>query len=165
MGQLEYIARVEARVEAKERKVVEDESPRETQDAQLVETHADESLEIAGVGSRELEVELKGFWNAYADFGNSIKWAFPLEELPSAREGGVWFEEDVDLLGFAPLRRGMKEGVGAADGMPMEIARVGRDVHPNEEQLMRIAELQADALLVADSEVSFRAGEGGASDC
>lgn len=159
MGQLEYITRVEARVEAKERKTVAKGSQRESleQEAQDPAAAADESMDLSSVSSAHLAHELESFWSAYADFGNSMMLAFPLEELPSAVEGGVWLEEDVDLLGFAPLRRGMKEGVGAADavvGQGGEIARVGKDVHPNEEQLMRVQELQVDAALVAEAEVS-----------
>lgn len=158
MGQLEYISRVEARVQAKEQRRA---SHRATQDAQdPVPAAASASTASPNadydVSSHELGLALEAFWHAFADFNNSIKLAFPLDGLPSAREGGVWLEEDVDLLGFAPLRRGLKEGVAAADGMPAEVARVGQDVHPNDEQLMRIAELQADALLIADTEVSLR---------
>lgn len=137
MGQLEYIKRVEARVEMKERK---------------------EATPTEGgpqISSAQLHQTLEDFWTTFADFNNAIKLAFPLEDLPSAREGGVWLEEDVDLLGFAPLRRGMKEGVAAADGTPAEVSTVGQEVHPNDEQLMRIAELQADAQLIANSGVSF----------
>lgn len=158
MGQLEYITRVGTRVETKERKTTAQGSQRESLDheAQDPTAAADESMDLSSVSSAQFAHELEAFWSAYADFGNSMMLAFPLEELPSAVEGGVWLEEDVDLLGFAPLRRGMKEGVGAADavGQGGEIARVGKDVHPNEEQLMRIQELQVDAALVAEAEVS-----------
>ncbi|ORY89353.1 hypothetical protein BCR35DRAFT_300502 [Leucosporidium creatinivorum] len=166
MGQLEYITRVEARVEAKERKITAKGSQRESleHEAQDPTAAADESMDLSSVSSAHLAQELEAFWSAFADFGNSMMLAFPLEELPSAVEGGVWLEEDVDLLGFAPLRRGMKEGVGAADavGQGGEIARVGKDVHPNEEQLMRIQELQVDAALIAEAESALITIEHGA---
>lgn len=154
MGQLEYIDRVQNRVEAKERKLAN--SQQTTQDAQDPAIAADQSLEVHHLGSFELQDSLDKVWSAYADFNNSIKLAFPLDALPNAREDGVWLEEDVDLLGFAPLRRSTREGVGAAEGVLTEASRVGKDVHPNEEQLMRLAELQADALLVAEAEASNR---------
>lgn len=83
--------------------------------------------------------------------------AFPLKFLP---EEEVWLEEDVDLLGFSPLRRGgMKVGVtsggglGEDQGTLEEISKVGKNVHPNEEQLMRIADVETDARLIAEVEV------------
>lgn len=156
MGQLDYIARVEARVEARERRVNATASQRESleQEAQDPAATADESMDLDSASSAQLSHELETFWSVFADFGNSMMLAFPREELPSAREEGVWLEEDVDLLGFAPLRRGMKEGVQAADGQGGEMASVGKEVHPNEEQLMRIEELQGDASLISEAEVS-----------
>ncbi|GAA5902361.1 hypothetical protein JCM5296_003121 [Sporobolomyces johnsonii] len=152
MGQLEYISRVEARVKARERKRTrpstgtEEEAQRASLDS---EADGAPVLTVA-----ELQQVLDNLWIAFADFSNSMKLAFPLAELPSLLDEGVWLEEDVDMLGFAPLRRGMKEGVmkGQEGGArPREIRRVGRDVHPNEEQLMRIADGQRDAALLADS--------------
>lgn len=139
MGQLEYLNRTQARVVAYEVKM----------DA------AAQEIAERFVRPEVLRRAILEFWAAYAAFANSMQAAFPLERLPSSVEGSVWLEEDVDMLGFQPLRRGMKEGVGANDGTPFEIPRVGGDVHPNEEQLMRISEIQQHALLIARSEVRF----------
>ncbi|KAI5480764.1 protein SMG7 [Pseudohyphozyma bogoriensis] len=143
MGQLEYISRVEARVEAKEKK------------------HGLPTNVGAQVALDDLKGTLRVFWAAYADFANAVLEAFPFDLLPSAVEDEVWLEEDVDMLGFAPLRRGMKEGVAAADGMPVEIARVGKDVHPNEEQLMRIGDIEMDARLIAEAKESLVTNQDG----
>ena len=104
--------------------------------------------------TRHFQETIVKFWVSYAAFSNSLSRAFPLELLPNLNGGAIWLEEDVDMLGFAPLRRGMREGVTiSAEGTGSEILRVGKDVHPNEEQLMRIAEIQLDAFVVAESEV------------
>lgn len=102
------------------------------------------------------------FWREYARFGNSLVGAFPAEKLPELR---TQLEEDVDMAGFLPLRKYMT----GSDGKPLGIARQtpaespeeqqeraqGREqVHPNEEQLMRIADILADAKAVAEDEVS-----------
>lgn len=136
MGQLEYIARVEARLEAHEK--------------------AQTAPSFTTLSSDNFRSAFSNFWLAYCAYSNAVLEAFPAEALPNALADGIWLEEDVDMLGFAPLRRGMKEGIGSAFGMPLEIARVGRDVHPNEEQLMRVADGQTDAKLIARSPVSMQ---------
>ncbi|KAK4053970.1 hypothetical protein OIO90_003807 [Microbotryomycetes sp. JL221] len=159
MGQLEYIERVQQRLEHRERKRNTQQATQHSsdeQDAQDPDSAVDESLDTEFISSTTLRAQLESFWHSFADFNNAIKIAFPLHELPSAREDGVWLEEDVDLLGFAPLRRSTKDtNLRMTDGISTEAARVGKSVHPNDEQLMRIAELQADALLVADAETSL----------
>lgn len=143
MGQLEYLGRVEARLEAKEKRSPTTSTPNPEK----------EDLTSGSISLSELQIAFRQFWKAYVAFSNSILLAFPTDSLPNALDEGIWLEEDVDMLGFAPLRRGMKEGIASALGVPVEIARVGRDVHPNEEQLMRLADIQKDAKLVAGSEV------------
>ncbi|KAK4054561.1 hypothetical protein OIV83_001055 [Microbotryomycetes sp. JL201] len=152
MGNLEYIARVQQRLEMRESK---QRSPPSTQDAQDPHTAVDSSLDVDHTDGFALQQAIDSFWTAYADFNNAIKDAFPIAKLPSAREGGVWLEEDVDLLGFAPLRRSTRDTKPRLHGIPTDAAEVGKQVHPNEEELMRIAELQSDAVLVADSESSL----------
>ncbi|GAA5937481.1 hypothetical protein JCM3775_001242 [Rhodotorula graminis] len=103
----------------------------------------------------ELEAALDALWAAYADYANAVKLAFPAAALGDAQAllaDGGWLEEDVELLGFAPLRRAMRPADGeAADTAGARIRRVGRDVHPNDEQLMRVVEGQQDALVLAES--------------
>ncbi|KAM0791259.1 hypothetical protein ACM66B_005735 [Microbotryomycetes sp. NB124-2] len=152
MGNLEYIGRVQQRLEVRERK---QRSPLSTQDAQDPSAVVDNSIDLDHISTPALQQAVDSFWTAFAGFNNAIKDAFPLAELPSAREGGVWLEEDVDLLGFAPLRRSTRDSKPLLHGIPTDAAGVGKQVHPNDEELMRIAELQSDALLVADSESSL----------
>jgi len=104
------------------------------------------------VGTQEIGSAIDKFWTAFADYSNSIKLAFPNgeEELPVLEEGN-WLEEDVECLGFAPLRqRGGGGGLSAKEGA----RRVGRDVHPNQEVLMRVEEGRRLADEIAESPVS-----------
>ncbi|KIP05453.1 hypothetical protein PHLGIDRAFT_14539 [Phlebiopsis gigantea 11061_1 CR5-6] len=111
------------------------------------------------------------FWREYARFSTSLINAFPVESLPKLM---TQLEEDVDMAGFLPLRKYM---VGS-DGQPLGPSRhIVLDnvqpaanvtdlqdpcaVHPNEEQLMRIADILVDAKAVAEDEftpVSFAQG-------
>ncbi|QRV98653.1 Est1 DNA/RNA-binding domain protein [Ceratobasidium sp. AG-Ba] len=80
------------------------------------------------------------FWLAWARFSTRLSTMFPLESLPELM---VTLEEDVDMRGFAPLKRGMAEGAaGTAEGVD------AASVHPNEEQLMRIGDLIVDAKFI-----------------
>lgn len=143
MGQLDYVSRVEQRVQSKEKK---------QRDA-LAASRDTPPLAADLVRLSDLRAALRAFWAAYVLFANTLQAAFPLALLPSAADGEVWLEEDVDMLGFAPLRRGMKKDA------PAEIARVGKAVHPNEEQLMRISDALTDARLVAASDVCSPAAQ------
>lgn len=157
IGQLDYIGRVGARVLAKEVKSTSqlqfNVDGRSEDDGSDVEDQNDNRLQLQSgysVKSDALERSIGSFWRTFADFSNSIRTAFPSSLLPNPI--GTWLEEDVDLLGFAPLRKGMKE---ASDSNAVtEISRVGKGMHPNEEQLMRILDIQLNAVLIADTEVS-----------
>lgn len=63
--------------------------------------------------------------------------------LPGLESG---LEEDQDMRGFMPISRGLIKSNKAGEGEG--------DVHPNEEQLMRIADLQVDATLILQAQVS-----------
>lgn len=101
----------------------------------------------------ELCNAMKSFWNSYANFANSIGNAFPLELLPITA-GDLMLEEDVDMLGYAPLRRRMKEAKAQSNTTQTAL---GSDLHPNEEQVLRIGDLLGDANLLAQSEVRRQA--------
>lgn len=155
LSQLEYVQRIQSRVEAKERANARrvDRSEDSDDGVDVVEEEEEGTIE-----SEQVQNAIDQFWRSYVRFANTLLRAFPIERLPTeAMTGKIWLEEDVDMLGFAPLRRGMKdgEGNGRVVGGLGEIARVGRDVHPNEEQLMRIGEIIRDAKEIAKVEVSF----------
>lgn len=103
------------------------------------------------------------FWREYARFSTSLINAFPVESLPKLM---TQLEEDVDMAGFLPLRKYMVGNDGQLLGSSRHIivdsvqpaANVTdlQDpcaVHPNEEQLMRIADILVDAKAVAEDEV------------
>ncbi|KAM0753096.1 hypothetical protein T439DRAFT_378820 [Meredithblackwellia eburnea MCA 4105] len=158
-GQLEYMSRVQVRVEARERKL----RPQSQSDSGGGSQEASDggASEADPLRPDDLRVAFAHFWESYVEFSNTIQAAFPLESLPSAAEGQqVWLEEDVDMLGFAPLRRGIKKdstspAAEAANTTPLQVSKVGKDVHPNEEQLMRLRELQVDARTICEPESSF----------
>ncbi|KAF5384215.1 hypothetical protein D9615_003379 [Tricholomella constricta] len=83
------------------------------------------------------------FWEAYARFASDLSRTFNLYKLPPLTAP---LDEDIDMKGFLPLKN-MMEGVnpdmeGRASS---EILRQAQEAHPNEWQLMRIADLIEDA--------------------
>lgn len=107
-----------------------------------------------GGGVQQEEVE-RFAW-AYTDLLRHMGALFPLEQLPRL---DAPLEEDHDMKGFSPLKRGMMDKsesgeAGGAQGAP--------EVHPNEEQLMRISDILLDGKLVLfQAEVSAESGSEG----
>lgn len=85
--------------------------------------------------------EVERFAETYSDLLRHMGVLFPLEQLPKLYDP---LEEDHDMKGFSPLKRGMMDK-GESDG-PAGDARL--EVHPNEEQLMRISDILLDGKLV-----------------
>ena len=115
-------------------------------------------------GNPVVIIGLRLFWQSYVEFMNILVEAFPTEGLPTLK---MPLEEDVEMTGFLPLRKYMLgDAKGAAHthgdannstsgSNDSEDSRPpGREkVHPNEEQLMRISDILADAKAVAEDEV------------
>ena len=98
------------------------------------------------------------FWTTYASFCRHLEALFPLSQLPELSDA---LEEDFDMRGFSPLKRGMMEPRKATESNDQGArdANIGHnvsDVHPNEEQLMRISDLLCDGKLIANYAVSGR---------
>ncbi|OCH87168.1 hypothetical protein OBBRIDRAFT_782085 [Obba rivulosa] len=94
------------------------------------------------------------FWRSYAKFLNALARSFPQDRLPPLN---VSLEEDIDLVGFLPLRKVLDHATSSnrapKDGGHRAPTRGNAErVHPNEEQLMRIADLLEDAKALADAE-------------
>ena len=89
-----------------------------------------------------------GFWESYKYMMLNMATFFPIDHLPSLVEP---LEEDADMRGFIPLSRGMAT---SSKGQSLAGEEAAEPVHPNEEQLMRIADLQVDAKLIAQTSVS-----------
>ncbi|KZT22935.1 hypothetical protein NEOLEDRAFT_1157531 [Neolentinus lepideus HHB14362 ss-1] len=83
--------------------------------------------------------DMDDFWAVYTRFMSALLRTFPVEKLPALAAS---LEEDVDLAGFIPLKRLLVDRGRAPVG--------GDEVHPNDEQLMRIADILRDAQSVAD---------------
>ncbi|KAJ1596527.1 hypothetical protein NDA11_006062 [Ustilago hordei] len=107
-------------------------------------------------------------WSQYVDLINSLRYAFPFDSLPNIGKVGavgapaLCLEEDSDMRGFAPTRKATQStipgGTTISVGMGEACANIEAvrpsQVHPNEEQLMRIADLMIDAKVVAESHAS-----------
>lgn len=105
-----------------------------------LKSHLEYVSRAAHGSNPELRATIETFWTAYKRLMLSLARLFPLVQLPSL-DGPL--EEDVDMRGFLPLRRGNAEE-------SLEPQRA--DVHPNEEQLMRIADLLVDVKLLMQTE-------------
>lgn len=95
------------------------------------------------------------FWTTYAAFCRHLEALFPLAHLPELTDP---LEEDFDMRGLSPLKRGMMDRSNTSND-PAEVShtlstRQTSEVHPNEEQLMRISDLLCDGKLVAAQAVS-----------
>ncbi|KAJ9474744.1 hypothetical protein PHBOTO_004610 [Pseudozyma hubeiensis] len=107
-------------------------------------------------------------WSQYVDLINSLRYAFPFDSLPNIGKVGsvgapaLCLEEDSDMRGFAPTRKatqstipgGTTINVGMGEACANVEAVRPSQVHPNEEQLMRIADLMIDAKVIAESDAS-----------
>ena len=96
------------------------------------------------------------FWTTYASFCRHLEALFPLAQLPELSDA---LEEDFDMRGFSPLKRGMMEPRRGTESNEQGLRDSGvghtvSDVHPNEEQLMRISDLLCDGKLIANYAVS-----------
>ncbi|OBZ66360.1 hypothetical protein A0H81_13586 [Grifola frondosa] len=104
------------------------------------------------------------FWRAYAQFSTALMHAFPIEILPKLSEP---LEEDIDMVGFLPLEKFVSgDAAGTSSGRESfkevstgpvkagQYTQAEEQVHPNETQLMRIADLLADAQALAKDEAS-----------
>ena len=110
----------------------------------------------------EVCMAIRGFWNTYVRCVNSLSRAFPADIMSpvASASGELMLEEDIDMLGFMPLRRRMKEAsIGKAakevSGALASAAAASSTLHPNEEQVLRIGDLLSDAKLLAQSEVGM----------
>ncbi|OJT10040.1 Protein SMG7 [Trametes pubescens] len=106
---------------------------------------------------------LPEFWRSYAQFATALWRMFPQQKLPKLV---TTLDEDIEMAGFLPLKKFVpSEVVGAAtaskdvpvddrNGGPAKMKTLQPEqVHPNEEQLMRIADLLADAQALARDEI------------
>lgn len=104
------------------------------------------STKISGFSTKTITL-----WKAYAAFILGLSRAFPSQKLPSF-EGPL--EEDIEMRGFLPLRNMMGDQRRAGETHSAEGGRpTTEQVHPNVEQLMRIADLLDDAKALVNMEV------------
>ncbi|KAK2460824.1 hypothetical protein APHAL10511_007294 [Amanita phalloides] len=85
------------------------------------------------------------FWEMYAEFSRTLARTFPLSKLPKLTAP---LEEDIELGGFLPLKRLMNDIRTDDQGR----IKPREEVHPNDEQLMRIADLHEDSKAISEFE-------------
>ena len=96
------------------------------------------SNKISGHSTKTLQ-----FWKTYAQFSLALSLAFPANELPTL---SAPLEEDIEMRGFSPLRNLMGESKILSEKLSDDgVGQSREQVHPNVEQLMRIADLLDDA--------------------
>lgn len=97
------------------------------------------------------------FWEAYSSFATRIVLVFPPTSLPKLTGS---LEEDFDTHGYLPLGSLLPQEVSSTEPEGQDL-RTPEQVHPNEEELMRIWDIGQDARLVAEIQgtqmESFRA--------
>ena len=81
---------------------------------------------------------LTTFWTAYATFASQVNRVFPIEQLPKSI---ILLDEDVELRGFIPFQSSSVSDAMAGSSTIADSAKV----HPNEEHLMRLRDIQQDA--------------------
>lgn len=114
----------------------------------------------ASLLNNQMIAQQEEFWTTYAAFLRHLEALFPLKQLPELQ--GL-LEEDFDMRGFVPLKRAMGFMTSGGDGgeakfptdsQPVDSGDMDSAAHPNEEQLMRIADLICDGRLVSKFVVS-----------
>ena len=104
------------------------------------------SNKISGHSTKTLQ-----FWKTYAQFSLALSLAFPANELPTL---SAPLEEDIEMRGFSPLRNLMGESKILSEKLSDNgVGQSREQVHPNVEQLMRIADLLDDAQALVAMEV------------
>lgn len=99
--------------------------------------------------SPEVARAVSNFWSSYKRLMFALAQVFPLAHLPELDHP---LEEDRDMRGFLPLR-----GHRAAPSSDEEQPPSNAEVHPNEEQLMRLADLLVDTRLLMQTDGGVRA--------
>ncbi|RSH84706.1 uncharacterized protein EHS24_006230 [Apiotrichum porosum] len=114
-----------------------------------LKSHLEYIARASSSSNPELRATIATFWTEYKRLMLGLARLFPLIQLPGLDEP---LEEDLDMRGFLPLRRGHAV---SGSGNPEEFngESPGRqEVHPNEEQLMRISDLLVDVKLLMQTE-------------
>ncbi|KAJ7078721.1 hypothetical protein B0H15DRAFT_532588 [Mycena belliarum] len=129
---------------------------------------------------QELRAQLGRLWATYAEFLRRLARTFPIATLPplsEAEDDGkgaavvqleLELEEDLDMRGWLPLRGFMggpcpsSEDQAQNSGQERRTVGLREEVHPNVEQLMRIADLLRDGqriVALEDSPLTLYGGQ------
>lgn len=113
-----------------------------------------EGVEVSRIDEHAISrtsVSTRRFWRCYADFMTALSSKFPISKLPSLTAP---LEEDIEMRGFLPLRNMMD--IAEMTHVQGRTSPAGpedaQEVHPNEWQLMRIADLLHDGNSLATTQ-------------
>lgn len=127
--------------------------------SELSDQESSQAEEISKQQKEKLSEAVDELWLHYVNFVNTIRFAFPFDRLPKFGTIGqsgmtnLSFEEDRDMRGFVPMKKAMLIDA-KIDATTLEAAGVENQLHPNEEHLVRIADILIDAKVIAESDSS-----------
>lgn len=113
------------------------------------EKKSEEGIEVSTSTPYQISrhsINTRKFWETYTEFLRALTHAFPANRLPSLT---ALLEEDIEMKGFLPLKNMMNESSGGET----TASPAAQAAHPNDWQLMRIADLISDAKALASLEV------------
>jgi hypothetical protein len=99
-----------------------------------------------GADTHTVADTLTSFWTAYGIFASQVDRVFPIEQLPKSI---ILLDEDVELRGFIPFQTSTSNTMAELSAIA-DSAKV----HPNEEHLMRLRDIQQDAQYFASMKVN-----------
>ncbi|KAG0147799.1 hypothetical protein CROQUDRAFT_132385 [Cronartium quercuum f. sp. fusiforme G11] len=105
---------------------------------------------LANSDRKDFRAIVSDFRSHFDEFVVIIQAHFPIGHLPNLSQD-AWLEEDLEMTGFLPLQKGLSAQSDAA-AIPLKrrlsTLMVDKTVHPNEEYLMRLADIQRDVQLM-----------------
>jgi len=161
---LDYIARSRSRGVTQSQASSFTQSQGDSLPSSILSDGEKESLEEQSNADRKAAEDITLFFSSYVKFINLLRFAFPFESLPTLNVEGsslgvnvtpnLSLEEDMDMRGFAPTKKAMLQSFNTNPSSTSSSTPGVGQVHPNEEQLMRIKDLMIDAKVVAESDAS-----------
>lgn len=95
-----------------------------------------------------IPAKIAHLWRTYAAFLNTMSVAFPFSDLPPLSDP---LQEDVEMKGFGPIGKRMGEG-WTGEQLILDRTEDGAGLHPNEEMLLRLWDLENDGRRIGSGE-------------
>lgn len=116
------------------------------------EKKSEEGAEVIKSASHQISrhsPNTRKYWETYTEFLRALIHAFPAHRLPSLTAP---LDEDIEMKGFLPLKNLMNDPKSTGEKSAVSPGPA-QAAHPNDWQLMRIADLINDAKALASLEV------------